>query len=150
MMDTMTTSDPIRLLGLRDTALSLDEVHRAVRHDGAGATDLFVGTVRDHNRGRAVSALEYSAHPTAEAELRRVAEKVCVDYPVLALAAVHRIGLLAIGDTAVIVAVSTAHRGDAFEACRRLIDTLKHEVPIWKHEHFADGTQDWVAAGTAG
>ncbi len=149
MMDCMSISEPIRLLGLRDTALSLDEVQRAVRHDAAGATDLFVGTVRDHNGGRAVSALEYSAHPTAEAELRRVAEKVCGDHPVLALAAVHRVGLLEIGDTAVIVAVSTAHRGDAFEACRLLIDMLKHEVPIWKHERFADGTQDWVAAGTA-
>ncbi len=147
MMDGMSTlQDPIRLLALCDTALSLDEVYAAVEHDAAGGTDIFVGTVRDHDGGKGVTALEYSAHPTAEAELRRVAEEVCKEFPVLALAAVHRVGLLAINDVAVIVAVSTAHRGESFEACRRLIDTLKHEVPIWKHQRFADGTDEWVAA----
>jgi molybdopterin synthase catalytic subunit len=147
MMDRMSTqADPIRLLALRDTALSLDEVYAAVEHDAAGGTDVFVGTVRDHDEGKGVTALEYSAHPTAEAELRRVAEKVCADYPVLALAAVHRVGLLQINEVAVIVAVSCAHRGEAFEAARRLIDDLKHEVPIWKHQRFADGTDEWVAA----
>jgi molybdopterin synthase catalytic subunit len=146
-MGGMTHADPIRLLALRDTPLSLDEVHAAVGDASAGGTVVFVGTVRDHDGGRkGVTALEYSAHPRAEEELRRVAEKVAADYPVLALAAVHRLGTLGISDTAVIVAVSCAHRAEAFEACRRLIDDIKHTVPIWKHQLFADGTDEWVSA----
>ncbi len=76
--------------------------------------------------------------------MRRIAEKVVAEYPVRALAAVHRVGELAVGDLAVIVAVSCPHRGEAFEACRKLIDDLKHEVPIWKHQKFSDGTEEWV------
>ncbi|KDN83392.1 molybdenum cofactor biosynthesis protein MoaE [Kitasatospora cheerisanensis] len=140
--------DPIRLLAIRETPLSLDEVHAAVGDDAAGGTTLFVGTVRDHDGGKPVEALEYSAHPTAVRELRRIAEKICADFPVRALAAVHRTGRLAIGDVAVIVAVSCPHRGEAFEASRRLIDELKHEVPIWKHQVFADGEEEWVGAGS--
>ncbi|MEV7212803.1 molybdenum cofactor biosynthesis protein MoaE [Kitasatospora cineracea] len=140
--------DPIRLLDVRTGALSLDEVHAAVGDDAAGGTTLFVGTVRDHDGGKPVAALEYSAHPTALRELRRIAEKVCADFPVRALAAVHRTGRLEIGDVAVIVAVSCPHRGEAFAASRRLIDDLKHEVPIWKHQVFADGEEEWVGAGS--
>ncbi|RPE32730.1 molybdopterin synthase catalytic subunit [Kitasatospora cineracea] len=140
--------DPIRLLDVRESALSLDEVHAAVGDDAAGGTTLFVGTVRDHDGGKPVAALEYSAHPTALRELRRIAEKVCADFPVRALAAVHRTGRLEIGDVAVIVAVSCPHRGEAFAASRRLIDDLKHEVPIWKHQVFADGEEEWVGAGS--
>ena len=139
-------ADPIRLLALRETPLSLDEVYAAVGDTYAGGTVVFVGTVRDHDGGKGVTGLEYSAHPSAEQELRRVAEKVAADFPVVALAAVHRIGELQVTDKAVIVAVSCAHRGEAFEACRRLIDDLKHTVPIWKHQRFADGTEEWVAA----
>jgi len=108
--------DPIRLLAIRDTPLSVDEVLGAVGDDAAGGTTLFVGTVRDHD-GRpdaAVTGLSYSAHPTAGAELRRVAEKVAADFPVRALAAVHRVGDLRVGDIAVVVAVACPHRGEAF------------------------------------
>lgn len=136
----------IRLLGIRDTPLSVDEVLGAVGDHGAGGTTLFVGTVRDHDHGKPVTQLSYSAHPSAEAELRRVAEKVAADFPVIALAAVHRVGDLNLGDAAVIVAVAAAHRGEAFEASRRLIDDLKSEVPIWKHQAFADGSTEWVGA----
>ncbi|RJL33521.1 molybdenum cofactor biosynthesis protein MoaE [Bailinhaonella thermotolerans] len=138
--------DVIRLLGIRDTPLSLDEVFAAVGDHHAGGTTLFVGTVRDHDHGKSVTRLSYSAHPSAEAELRRVAEKVASDYPVSALAAVHRVGDLELGDLAVIVAVACPHRGEAFEASRRLIDDLKREVPIWKHQLFADGSAEWVGA----
>jgi molybdopterin synthase catalytic subunit len=136
----------IRLLGIRDTPLSVDEVLGAVGDHGAGGTTLFVGTVRDHDHGKSVTQLSYSAHPSAEAELRRVAEKVAADFPVIALAAVHRVGDLNLGDAAVIVAVAAAHRGEAFEASRRLIDDLKSEVPIWKHQAFADGSTEWVGS----
>ncbi|GLW07614.1 molybdopterin biosynthesis protein MoeE [Microtetraspora sp. NBRC 13810] len=136
----------IRLLGIRDQTLSVDEVLAAVGDRSAGGTTLFVGTVRDHDQGKSVTRLSYSAHPTAEAELRRVAEKVATDFPVTALAAVHRVGDLSLGDIAVIVAVACPHRGEAFEASRRLIDDLKREVPIWKHQLFADGSSEWVGA----
>ncbi|MFI8347866.1 molybdenum cofactor biosynthesis protein MoaE [Streptomyces sp. NPDC085596] len=137
---------PVRLLALRDTPLSLDEVYRAVGDDAAGGTALFVGTVRDHDGGKSVSSLEYSAHPSAEQELRRVAEEIAAEFPVRALAAVHRTGLLAIGDVAVITAVSCPHRAEAFAACRKLIDTLKHDVPVWKRQIFTDGATEWVGA----
>ncbi|MEV0262638.1 molybdenum cofactor biosynthesis protein MoaE [Streptomyces sp. NPDC050617] len=139
-------ASPIRLLAVRDTPLSLDEVFAAVGDRAAGGTALFVGTVRDHDGGAEVAGLGYSAHPSAEAEMRRVAEKVAADFPVRAVAAVHRVGDLAVGDLAVVVAVSCPHRAEAFAACRRLIDDLKHEVPIWKHQEFSDGTEEWVGA----
>ncbi|MFI0261700.1 molybdenum cofactor biosynthesis protein MoaE [Streptomyces sp. NPDC017056] len=138
------SAEPIRLLAVRDTPLSLDEVFAAVGDPAAGGTALFVGTVRSHDGGADVEGLGYSAHPSAEAELRRVAEKVAADYPVSAMAAVHRVGDLVVGDLAVVVAVSCPHRAEAFAACRRLIDDLKHEVPIWKHQRFSDGTEEWV------
>ncbi|RXS85575.1 molybdenum cofactor biosynthesis protein MoaE [Streptomyces sp. TM32] len=141
-----TAADPIRLLEIRDTSLSVDEVFAAVGDAAAGGTALFVGTVRSHDAGADVEGLGYSAHPSAEAEMRRIAEKVIADFPVRALAAVHRVGELRIGDLAVVVAVSCPHRGEAFEACRKMIDDLKHEVPIWKHQTFADGTEEWVGA----
>ncbi|WP_190138962.1 molybdenum cofactor biosynthesis protein MoaE [Streptomyces longispororuber] len=142
----LAAEEPIRLLAVRDAPLSLDEVFRAVADDAAGGTALFVGTVRDHDRGADVAALSYSSHPSAEAELRRVAEKVVAEFPVRALAAVHRVGDLAVGDLAVVVAVSCPHRAEAFAACRKLIDDLKHEVPIWKHQTFSDGQEEWVGA----
>ena len=137
-------TEVIRLLALRESPLSLDEVMDAVADDGSGGTVIFVGTVRNVDGGRSVHDLGYSAHPTAEAELRRVAEKVVADYPVRALAAVHRVGDLAIGDLAVVVAVSCPHRAEAFAAGRQLIDDLKSSVPIWKHQRFVDGSDEWV------
>ena len=137
----------IRLAEIREEPLSVEEVRAAVSDPGAGGIALFAGTVRDQDGGQGVVRLSYSAHPTATAELRRVAEKVAAEFGVLALAAVHRVGDLDIGDLAVVVAVSCPHRGEAFEACRQLIDTLKHEVPIWKHQRFADGSSEWVGSG---
>ncbi|MFI9847272.1 molybdenum cofactor biosynthesis protein MoaE [Nonomuraea sp. NPDC051941] len=139
--------DVIRLLGIRDTALSVDEVLAAVGDHAAGGTALFVGTVREQDHGKPVTRLSYSAHPSAEAELRQVAEKVAADFPVTALAAVHRVGDLELGEAAVIVAVAAPHRDEAFKASRRLIDDLKANVPIWKHQVFADGETEWVGAG---
>ena len=148
MAATHDDASPVRLIAVRETPLSLDEVFRAVGDPAAGGTALFVGTVRDHDGGaRAeVTGLGYSAHPSAEDEMRRIAEKVAADFPVRALAAVHRVGDLRVGDLAVVVAVSCPHRAEAFAACRRLIDELKGEVPIWKHQEFADGTEEWVGA----
>lgn len=134
----------IRLAEVRDVPLSVDEVHSAVSDPAAGGIVLFTGAVRDHDGGRDVRHLSYSAHPSAAAQLRQVCEKVAADHPVTAIAAVHRTGDLEIGDLAVVVAVSSPHRGDAFDACRALIDELKRSVPIWKHQRYAGGESEWV------
>jgi len=138
------TGGVIRLLEVRDTPLSVDEVFAAVSDPGAGGVALFVGTVRSEDGGRDVTSLGYSAHPSALDELRSVAEEVAAGWPLLALAAVHRVGDLAVGDLAVVVGASCPHRGEAFEACRALIDELKARVPIWKHQTFTGGEQEWV------
>jgi molybdopterin synthase catalytic subunit len=134
----------VRLLDIRDTPLEVSEVLDAVAGPAVGGIDVFVGTVRDHDRDQGVTGLEYSAHPTALSRLREVAEKVAARYDVLAVAAVHRVGRLEIGDAAVVVATAAAHRGEAFDASRALIDELKATVPIWKHQLFADGSDEWV------
>jgi molybdopterin synthase catalytic subunit len=137
-------ADPIRLLDIRDRALDVAEVYDVVQTDSAGGVALFVGTVRDHDGGNQVARLGYSAHPTASDVMRQVTEKVVASHDVQAVAAVHRVGDLEVGDIAVVVAVSCAHRGNAFLACQALIDDLKSQVPIWKHQVFADGTDEWV------
>jgi molybdopterin synthase catalytic subunit len=139
--------DEIRLIAIRDTALSVDEVRTAIADPAAGGEVLFIGTVRDNDAGNGVTALSYSAHPSAEAELRKVAEATVAKYPdVIAAAAVHRVGDLDVGDLAVVVGVSCAHRAEAFHACHALIDELKASVPIWKHQRFTDGTDEWVGS----
>lgn len=137
----------IRLAQIRDVPLSVDEVLAAVADSGAGGTAMFVGTVRDEDHRRAVTGLGYTAHPQAEDRLREVMEKAVTGYDVRAIAAVHRIGDLAIGDLAVVVAAACPHRDQAFAACRALIDDLKAQVPIWKHQVFADGGDEWVGIG---
>ena len=128
----------------RAEPLSVDEVHAAVASPAAGAIALFIGTVRDHDHGRAVAELSYSAHPSGAEQLLLVAEKVAARFPVRALAAVHRTGDLDIGDVAVVVAAAADHRDEAFKACRALIEDLKANVPVWKKQHFAEGESEWV------
>ena len=132
----------IRLIAIRDTELSVDEVRAAIADPAAGGDVIFSGTVRDNDASRGVTGLSYSAHPSAEAELRRVAEAIVAKYPeVVALAAVHRVG-----DLAVVVGVSCPHRAEAFHACHAMIDELKASVPVWKHQRFTDGTDEWVGS----
>lgn len=129
------TDDPLDVLGLMEF----------VADDAAGATVMFSGTVRDHSPGRrGVTRLEYEAYEgVVTTKIREVVDEACERWPVLKVAAVHRTGVLGIGESAVIVAVSTAHRADAFPACRYIIDELKHRVPIWKKEHW-EGGSEWV------
>ncbi|GAA1985989.1 molybdenum cofactor biosynthesis protein MoaE [Catenulispora subtropica] len=130
---------------VREEPLSVDEVVAAVSDRHAGGIALFLGAVRDHDHGRAVTALDYSAHPSAAELLRKVAEDVAEHHPeVVALSAVHRVGALEIGDLAVVVGAAAPHRAEAFAACRSFIDTLKEQVPIWKREEFAEGDHEWV------
>jgi molybdopterin synthase catalytic subunit len=138
------SDDVIRLSAVRDTPIGLDEVFAACQDAKAGGTVLFVGTVRDQDEDKQVTALEYSSHPSVEQTMREVLEKVAAEHPAIAIAALHRVGKLAIGDIAVVVGASAMHRGEAFAAGRQLIEDLKHKVPIWKLQTFADGTDEWV------
>ena len=144
----MESVSQIRLIAIRDTELSVDEVRAAVADPAAGGIVLFAGAVRDHDSAKGVTGLSYTAHPLAEEELRRVAEEIADKHAddVIAVAAVHRTGDLAIGDLAVVVAVSCGHRAEAFTACHALIDELKASVPIWKHQRFSDGSEEWVGS----
>jgi molybdopterin synthase catalytic subunit len=136
----------VRLIDVRAAELSVDEVRAAVADPAAGGIALFAGAVRDSDHDRQVTGLSYSAHPSAPDELRRVAEVVAEKFKVTGIAAVHRVGDLAVGDLAVVVAVSCPHRADALDACRALIDELKASVPIWKHQRFAGGASEWVGS----
>jgi molybdopterin synthase catalytic subunit len=140
------TSAAVRLAAIRETPLSVDEVLAAVRDPAAGGTVVFVGAVRDVDGGRGVERLSYTAHPAAEAQLLSVAESVARRFPAVAVAAVHRVGDLVVGDLAVVVAAACPHRGEAFDAARAFIDELKTTVPIWKEQLFDDGTTEWVGA----
>ena len=132
------------LIDIRDAALSVDEVLAAVADPAAGGVVSFTGLVRSSDSGREVVSLEYSAHPSALSVMTQVVTAVAAELPVVRVAALHRVGLLKIGDVAVVVAASAAHRDEAFLAARRLIDDIKAAVPIWKHQLFEDGTQEWV------
>ncbi|WP_435770874.1 molybdenum cofactor biosynthesis protein MoaE [Nocardioides sp. SYSU DS0651] len=134
----------VRLVEISDQPLSVTDVLDSLDDATAGGLVLFVGRVRDHDHGQDVAGLSYSAHPTALARLREVCERVADAHDVTGVSAVHRVGDLAIGDLAVVVATTAGHRGSSFEASRALIDTLKAEVPIWKHQRFADGSDEWV------
>lgn len=127
-----------------ESTLSVDEALAAVAHAGAGGIALFVGAVRDENDGRAVTRLEYEAYETmAVAEMRRIGEEIIRAVPGVRLAVRHRVGALGVGDLAVICAASAPHRGEAFRACRLLIDEIKSRVPIWKREWGPEGPY-WV------
>lgn len=137
------------MTNVRDARISTDPLEveplvRAVTDPQVGGTALFVGVVRDHDEGRRVTSLSYSAHPSAQELLLVSAERVAAGHPDVRLAVVHRVGDLAIGDAAVVVAAGAAHRGDAFTAARELIDDVKATVPIWKHQVFSDGSEEWV------
>lgn len=134
----------VTLAELRETPLSVDEVLRSVADPRAGGTCLFAGTVRDHDHGETVVELDYSAHPQAADAARALSERLAADGRSVRIAVVHRVGRLAIGDLAVVVGVSAEHRAEAFEVCRELIDEFKATIPIWKHQRFGDGTDEWV------
>lgn len=148
----------VTLAEIRETPLSVDEVLASVSSPRAGGVCLFVGTVRDHDGpaaehadgpgdagvDKAVAALDYSAHPQATEAARALAERLAADGRAVRIAVVHRVGHLEVGDVAVVVGVSAEHRGEAFEVCRELIDEFKATIPIWKHQRFADGADEWV------
>ncbi len=138
--------------------ISVAQAIAAVESDTAGAVVSFSGVVRNHDGGKAVDRLSYSAHPTAHQVMadvvaRLVAEQNGSNDPAgeatqpVRIWAAHRIGMLRIGDPALVCAVSAAHRGQAFAVCSELVDRIKEQVPIWKEQFFSDGTVEWVGAG---
>ncbi len=132
------------LFAVRDSALSVDEALDAVVGDDTGGVVTFIGTVRDHNEGRSVTLLEYQAYESmAERQMKKIAEGIAAELPGVRLAALHRVGALKVGERAVVCVAAAAHRGEAFRACRMLIDRIKADVPIWKREHGPDGPY-WV------
>ncbi|MBM2616933.1 molybdenum cofactor biosynthesis protein MoaE [Actinoplanes sp. LDG1-06] len=134
----------IAIAEVLDAPLDLAAHEKAVADPRAGAVVSFQGVVRDHDHGRGVTLLEYEGHPNAAAVLREVAAEIAADPDVYAVAVSHRVGTLAIGDVALVAAVSTAHRAAAFAACARLVDEAKARLPIWKRQVFTDGTDEWV------
>lgn len=139
---------PVRLAEILDTPLDLGRHLDAVEDAACGATSTFVGRVRDHDpdASGAVVALEYTAHPDAAATLQRIAEEASAASGAL-VAVSHRVGRLSVGDTAVVIAVAAGHRGQSFEVCRAVIETIKTDLPVWKRQIEADGTTAWKGLG---
>jgi molybdopterin synthase catalytic subunit len=132
---------------LTDQPIELAEHQALVGHRAAGAVVGFVGVVRDHDGGRPVLRLEYSAHPSAAQVLAEIVGGVAGQASgVRAVAASHRIGVLRIGEAALIAAVAADHRQAAFHTCARLVDAIKDQLPVWKHQVFVDGTDEWVGS----
>jgi molybdopterin synthase catalytic subunit len=132
------------LFEIREASFGIEEVVRAVSHPSAGGVAIFLGVVRNENDGLSVVRLEYEAYASmAVKEMGRIAEEIAGEIPGARLAALHRVGSLEIGDTAIACAASAPHRAEAFRACRALIDRIKERVPIWKREHGPDGPY-WV------
>lgn len=130
---------------LRDAPIDPAALHARVQHRQAGACALFEGWVRNHNEGRAVLGLRYEAYTAlAQTQGQAIVDEAMQRFDLLALACEHRVGDLAIGDLAVWVGAASAHRDAAFDACRWVIDEVKLRVPIWKHEHYADGDAQWL------
>lgn len=147
--DELTVLPPVAggsaLAEVRAAPLSIDEVVACVRHPSAGAIAIFLGVVRDHHAGAAVARLDYEAHPVlAPRELERIVDAAMRENEGCRVAALHRVGELAVGELAVVVAVSSAHRDAAFRVCRETIDAIKASAPIWKKEWGVDGGSVWV------
>jgi molybdopterin synthase catalytic subunit len=134
----------VRMVGVSAEPLDPAAHEAAVEHPRAGARVAFCGVVREHDAGREVVELEYQGHPSADAVLQEIVAEFAAEPEVLAIAVSHRVGVLGIGDVALVAAVATAHRQAAFEVCGRLVDEVKHRLPIWKRQVFADGTDEWV------
>lgn len=134
----------VLLAQVGEETIDADRIRALVNLREAGAVVMFSGDVRDHDHGRAVTSLTYEVHPTAQSVLLEVAQQIAAEHPVLAIAVVHRVGPIAIGESALVAAVSSAHRGEAFAACSALVDLTKERLPVWKHQVFADGTDEWV------
>ena len=128
---------------ISETPLDEAAIRAAVEGDANGAVVMFCGVVRDHDGGKSVRSLDYRAHPDAARFLADCVARVAAETG-FAIAASHRVGDLRIGDVALFAAAAAPHRGQAFDACERVVELIKHEVPIWKRQHYDDGVSEWV------
>ncbi|MBM3687649.1 MAG: molybdenum cofactor biosynthesis protein MoaE [Actinobacteria bacterium] len=143
-MQATSQSGTVRCSAVTTEAISAHSMAGLIEDPRAGAVVTFSGDVRDHDHGRSVLRLDYEAHPTAGDVLAEIAAEIAERFDVIAVAVAHRTGPLAIGDCALAAAVSSAHRGEAFAACAALVEETKARIPVWKHQYFADGTDEWV------
>jgi molybdopterin synthase catalytic subunit len=134
----------IRLVDVGEQPITARDLETLVADARAGAIVSFSGNVRDHDHGRSVATLTYEGHPSAAAVLAEVAKEIDDRFDLVALAVAHRVGPIPIGEAALVAAVATAHRGEAFAACQALVDLVKERLPVWKHQVFTDGTDEWV------
>jgi len=134
----------IRLVEVVQRPLDVAAIRAAVADRMAGAVVTFCGDVRDNDHGRAVRSLTYEGHPSAERVLTEVAADIAGRFDVIALAVAHRVGPIPIGESALVAVASSRHRGEAFAACSALVDLTKERLPVWKHQVFEDGTDEWV------
>lgn len=139
----------VRLAAISENPLDVDAHLRAVEDPAHGAVTTFIGRVRDndHDAHTAVVGLEYSAHPDAETTLRRIAQEAGDGSTSAVVAVSHRIGRLDVGDSAVVIAVASGHRAEAFEVCREVIEAIKRDLPIWKRQLESDGSTAWKGIG---
>lgn len=134
----------VRVARVTSDVISLDQLRTAVQDHTAGAVVTFCGDVRSMDHEREVASLTYEGHPNAERVLAEVADEIAAKYPVIAIAVAHRVGPIPIGESALVAVVSAQHRGEAFEACTELVEQVKGRLPVWKHQVFTDGTEEWV------
>ena len=127
-----------------DALISAEALAAIVKSDSAGALVTFTGDVRNHDKGRKVSSLTYEIHPSAQRVLEKITDEVIRQHQVENVAIAHRFGAIPIGESAFVVAVSAAHRAAAINCCEELVERVKAELPIWKHQVFADGSDEWV------
>lgn len=139
----LTINIPITTL-LTTDVISVDRLADEVASHSAGALVTFSGNVRDHDHGKSVKSLRYEIHPSSSRILAEIVEAVASCHEVTGVAVAHRYGEIPIGEAALVVAVAAAHRGDAFATCSELVDEIKAKIPIWKHQLFTDGTDEWV------
>jgi molybdopterin synthase catalytic subunit len=129
---------------IRDLPINVEQMRASLSSPSIGAMVVFCGDVRDHDHGRTVLSMDYETHPTAEQILKDIGLEIASEFSVAAIAIEHRYGALQIGDTALAVVVACAHRENAFQACQTAVDRVKEKLPMWKHQYFADGTDEWV------
>ena len=134
----------VRLTEITESIIDAQAIKELVGDSTTGAVVVFSGDVRDHDNGRAVISLTYEGHPSAQNIMETVVNEFAAQSNVTAVAAVHRVGVIPIGEAALVVAVGSAHREDAFTAAAALVDLIKEKLPVWKHQFFADGSDEWV------
>ncbi|MGU3410481.1 molybdenum cofactor biosynthesis protein MoaE [Microbacterium sp. M1A1_1b] len=139
-------ADRVALADVVDVPITVEQVSDVVASDQDGAVVTFAGVVRDHDGGKGVTALGYERHPSAGQVIAEVARSIADEHPGVRIAVLHRVGDLVVGDVALAAAVSSPHRAQAFAACAALIDLVKERTPIWKHQRFTDGSDEWVAS----